>query len=82
MGLTVPRLAAMKKPGILAGLFLVARRNDDSIQALAGHDEWVAEMTVDDDRQERDRLKLPASSWWIPSLTIAIAILAVVAALA
>ena len=45
MGLTGPRLAAMKKPGILAGLFLVARRNDDSIQALAGHDEWVAEMT-------------------------------------
>ncbi|HWM31036.1 MAG TPA: hypothetical protein VNO69_04975 [Methyloceanibacter sp.] len=82
MGLTGPRLAAMKKPGILAGLFLVTRRNDASLRALAGHDEWVAEMTVDEDRQERDRLKLPASSWWIPSLTIAIAILAVVAALA
>jgi hypothetical protein len=39
-------------------------------------------MTVNDNRQERDRLVLPASSWWIPSLTIAIAILAVVAALA
>lgn len=38
-------------------------------------------MTADEDWQERDRLKLPASSWWIPSLTIAIAILAVVAAL-
>ncbi|MEX2166659.1 MAG: hypothetical protein WD852_06515 [Methyloceanibacter sp.] len=82
MDLKGPRLAAMKEPGTLSGLFLVALRNDDSIRALAGHDEWVAEMTVDEDRQERDRLKLPASSWWIPSLTIAIAILAVVAALA
>ena len=82
MGLTGPLLAAMKKPGILAGLFLVARRNDESLRALAGYEEWVAEMTADEDRQERDRLKLPASSWWIPSLTIAIAILAVVAALA
>jgi len=36
MGLTGPRLAAMKKPGILAGLFLATRRNDDPIRALAG----------------------------------------------
>lgn len=32
--------------------------------------------------QEPDRLKLPASSWWIPSLTIFVAVLAVIAALA
>jgi hypothetical protein len=33
-------------------------------------------------RLEQDHLKLPASSWWIPSLTIFVALLAVVTAFA
>ena len=37
---------------------------------------------LDLNTQEPDPLKLPASSWWIPSLTFFVAVLAVVAALA
>jgi len=33
-------------------------------------------------RPEQDRLKLPASSWWIPSLTVFIALAAIVTAFA
>jgi hypothetical protein len=58
------------------------RRNDDSIRALRRHDAWVAEMNTKLKRRERDRLVLPASSWWIPSLTVAVVVLAVVVALA
>ena len=39
-------------------------------------------MPLEPSTQEPDRLKLPASSWWIPSLTIFVAVLAVVAAFA
>jgi hypothetical protein len=39
-------------------------------------------MPSNRNRPEQDRLKLPASSWWIPSLTFFVALLAVVTAFA
>jgi hypothetical protein len=41
-----------------------------------------AEMTLHDSDMEREKLKLPASSWWIPSITLLVAALAIVTALA
>jgi hypothetical protein len=46
--------------------------------ALSG----CAEMTLHDSDIGRERLQLPASSWWIPSITLAVAILALATALA
>ncbi len=42
----------------------------------------MAEMRTNNNRQDWDRMELPASSWGIPFLTIAIALLAAVVALA
>jgi hypothetical protein len=39
-------------------------------------------MTLQETNLELSELKLPASSWWIPSITVAILALAVVTALA
>lgn len=39
-------------------------------------------MKPKDNRLEPGRLELPASSWWIPTVTVVIVVLAVVAALA
>jgi hypothetical protein len=35
---------------------------------------------LDQSRQDGERLQLPASSWWIPSLTAAVALLAILTA--
>jgi hypothetical protein len=40
------------------------------------------EMTMQESDLERESWKLPASSWWIPSITLLVALLAVVTALA
>jgi hypothetical protein len=43
----------------------------------------MIEMRTNNNRRlDRDRLELPVSSWWIPLLTVVVAILAVVVALA
>jgi hypothetical protein len=39
-------------------------------------------MTSSTTRPDQDKLKLPASSWWIPSLTALAAVLAVLVAFA
>jgi hypothetical protein len=39
-------------------------------------------MTFQENHLEREKWQLPASSWWIPSITVLIALLAVVTALA
>ena len=41
-----------------------------------------AEMTLHDSEIGREKLRLPASSWWIPSITLLVAALALVTALA
>ncbi len=40
------------------------------------------EMTLQESKLERSEFKLPASSWWIPSITVVIVALALVTALA
>ena len=39
-------------------------------------------MTLNENHVKRDKLKLPASSWWIPSITLLIALLAIATVLA
>jgi len=40
----------------------------------------MALNTLNQSHQDEDRLRLPASSWWIPSVTAAVALLAILAA--
>jgi hypothetical protein len=72
----------LQQPGNTPGSFLCHDGTTTLIRALRDHDEWVAEMNTKLERRERDRLVLPASSWWIPSMTAVGVVLAVLVALA